>query len=155
MVGKSLKLCSCKKIKIFAAKYYANKQEWMITTIFTVFNLLAPELNACSDLQKNRIQMQAAEECCLRADNAQCFEHHTACYTRITFGTKSLRALDTSMGVHGRNTICGQQCCSFTGNITSVSVRVVYFPPVCTCMLQPLDLSIKMFQSSCLGSTKH
>jgi hypothetical protein len=51
VVRKALKLCSFKKIKIFTVKYYANKQTWILTTIFTVFNLLAPELNDCSDLQ--------------------------------------------------------------------------------------------------------
>jgi hypothetical protein len=51
LVGKSLELCSVKKIKIFTVKHYANKQTWMITTAFKVFNLPAPELNACSNLQ--------------------------------------------------------------------------------------------------------
>jgi len=58
LVGKPLKLCSVKKIKIFTVKHYANKQMWMIMA-FIVFNLPSPELNAGSDLQ-TRIQIWGA-----------------------------------------------------------------------------------------------
>jgi hypothetical protein len=55
LVGKSLKLCSVKKIKTFTVKHNANKQTWMITMAFIVFNQPSPELNAGSDIQ-TRIQ---------------------------------------------------------------------------------------------------
>jgi len=59
LVGKSLKVCSVKKIKTFTVKHYAIKQMWMITMAFIVFNLPSPELNAGSDLQ-TRIQIRGA-----------------------------------------------------------------------------------------------
>jgi len=58
LVGKSLKLCSVMEIKTFSVQHYANKQMWMITTAFIVFNLPSPELNPGSDLH-TRMQIGA------------------------------------------------------------------------------------------------
>jgi hypothetical protein len=66
-----------------------------------------------------------------------------------TIFTEFLRALDASMGVQGRNILLFVDNCAAHPQDTLFlrNVKVVYYPPNCTSMLQPLDLgTIKCFK---------
>jgi hypothetical protein len=66
-----------------------------------------------------------------------------------TFFTEFLRALDASMGVQGRNIfLFVGNCAAHPQDMSFLrNVKVVYYPPNCTSVLQPLDLgTIKCFK---------
>jgi hypothetical protein len=66
-----------------------------------------------------------------------------------TIFTEFLKALDASMGVQGRNILLFVGNCAAHPQDTSFlgNVKVVYYPPNCTSVLQPLDLgTIKCFK---------